>query len=505
MTREAFPRATLLGSVALVALMAAAGSAYAEDDASVEELRELIELQQRQIEMQNRTLERMSERLEQVEQEAGGLVVPPSVSEGGDITLPPPQPRNAELERLQAKVERLERAQASGASTVAPAQAVTAGDRPGTFKLPGTNTSVEISGYAKGDFIYDIDADTGDSFAASAIPPDGSPEDNGPSTRLHGRQTRITVATYTPSSFGEVKTFVQGDFFGTGGNERFSNSTSFRLRHAYGSLGPLLVGQTWTLFMPLASYPATVDFFGPAGIPFVRQGQVRYTQAVGDNLTIAASLENPETTARQLEADGSVSSIGENNSDLNVAIDRAPDVVAAIDYETEGGFNWRVAGVGRLLGLDDEGFDDEAFGWGVFTGGVIPVLGETPFGTGTNLVANFAYGDGIGRYIINSNFAGAIVEDGELETVTSWGFAGSINHNWSEKWSSNLVYGHYEVEDTLLPDDTEALDTFHINLFWSPVERVSLGIEYIYGLRSFADSDLDNDAQRVQFGAQFFF
>ena len=71
---------------------------------------------------------------------------------------------------------------------------------------------------------------------------------------------------------------MEGDFFGAAGNESVSNSNGLRVRHAYGTLGGLLAGQTWTTFSDVAAYPETVDFGGPVGVIFARQAQVRWTQ-----------------------------------------------------------------------------------------------------------------------------------------------------------------------------------------------------------------------------------
>ena len=46
--------------------------------------------------------------------------------------------------------------------------------------------------------------------------------------------------------------------------------------------------------MNLFAYPDTVDFFGPAGASFKRQGQVRLTYHDGPWL-FAVAAENPET------------------------------------------------------------------------------------------------------------------------------------------------------------------------------------------------------------------
>ena len=446
---------------------------------SQQEQRELMDKQQREIEAREQLIEEQRKQIEkQIE---------------------------AQNEKIEQQGERI---------VAAPAQAVTVGDQPGSLKIPGTNTSIKIGGYAKADFFYDVNSDTGDSFAASAIPADGTDEKEG-NFRAHSRQTRVNLETWTPiEPLGVVNTFIEGDFFGAGGNEVFSNSTSFRIRHAYGEFTRdnfgVLFGQTWTNFMPLASYPETVDFFGPAGIPFVRQGQARFTYTALDNLSISFSAENSELTAR----DGSVDSgniIGSDSpQDLQFGIDRIPDFTAAIEYlDEERGWDFKVSGVARLLGTESGGGapqDDEEFGWGVFAGGVVPIGELVPIFGEDALAVNFTYGDGVGRYILNGFAQDAFIDDdGEIDPIEAWSLAAGYTHFWTDTFRSNLVYGHYEVGDTFGDDDTERLQTIHANLIWSPTERVNLGLEWIGGLRSFEDSDLDNTAQRIQFGAQYFF
>lgn len=396
-----------------------------------------------------------------------------------------------------------------------PANVVTGGDKPGSFKLPGTDTSVKIGGYVKADAFYDVNADLGDSFTFSSIPADGTPaaEREG-NFRAHARQSRITLQSWTPTDMGEIHTYIEGDFFGTGGNEVFSNSTSFRLRHAYGEFGPLLTGQTWSNFMFLDSYPDTVDFFGPVGIPFIRQGQVRYTYRGIENLEIAGSLENSELTGNATDGAGNFLSLGggRRDDDLQFGIDTLPDFVGRVSYRGDL-FSANLSGVARLLDVDDGDdptatipADDEEFGWGILAAGVLNV-GQFAEGLGDDsLQVNFSYGDGVGRYIINGFGEDAHLNaDGSLDTIQTWGVAVGYTHYWTDALRSNVVYGHYEVDDTFAPDATESLDSIHANLMWAPFDQVQLGLEYIYGQRDFQDSALDNDGQRIHFAAQYFF
>ena len=443
----------LLSTTAMTVVLATAGLAHAQE----EELRRIIEQQQQQIEALEERFQRM---------------------ENDDWSA-------------REQIERIDRMREEDL-----ADTVTRGDHPGSFRLPGTDTSVRIGGYVKADLIYDIGPDVGDTFAASAIPADGSAEDrqNG-NFRAHARQTRLNFTSWTPTDIGEAMLFLEGDFFGTGGNEVFSNSTSFRLRHAFGEVGPILAGQTWTLFMPLTSYPETVDFFGPSGIPFIRQGQLRYTHQIDDAWSVAVSAENSELSARDFEGN----SVGSSRGDLRFGVDTLPDFVGAVSYDRDG-WHGRIAGVARLLDTEAAGSDDREFGWGLTASAVVPTFGDDSF------QANFTYGDGIGRYIINGFDQDAIIkENGNISTIRSWGLALGYTHHWSDRFRSNLVYGRYQVLDTEFATDTESLDTVHANLIWQPDPKLQFGVEYVFGNRRFDDGGLDNQAHRVQLAAQFLF
>jgi hypothetical protein len=475
-------RAVLLGSVAL-GLTAPAQAAGSADIEALERQMQILmqELQQLKAD-QNKQQEQIERQTDQIK---------------------------AQDELIEQQQEEIE-AQ-SQTVTPAPAQAVTGGDHPGTFKLPGSDTSIQIGGYVKGDLIYDVNEDLGDSFAASSIPADGSEADDREGVfRAHARQTRFNVTTFTPTDIGEIKTFIEGDFFGTGGNQVFSNSTSFRLRHAYGQVRgedlEVLFGQTWTAFMPLSSYPDTVDFFGPQGIPFIRQGQLRASYTGVENMRFEVSVENSELSGTA--EDGS--SLGsERSSDVNFGIDSIPDFVATAEYNRDG-WHFKVAGLLRRLEVDEDGDDattgdpdDTETGWGLFGGAVIPTFGDD------SLQLNVTYGEGVGRYLISGGGQDACLgADGKLDATEQLGIAAAYTRNWTPTVYSNVVYGHSEFDDDPCFDDAETferLQTVHVNTFWQPVDNARFGLEYIWGKASFEDGDLDNTASRIQMGAQFFF
>lgn len=371
-------------------------------------------------------------------------------------------------------------------------------------------TEVTVGGYVKGDFFYDTAEDVGDSFAASSIAVDDSPADSEDGQfRAHAKQSRLWFKTTTSTSRGDLKTHIEGDFLGAGGNETFSNSTTFRLRHAYGQLGGLLVGQTWTNFMSLHSYPDTVDFFGPAGMPFVRQAQVRYTFNASGKLAVAVSVENPELSARNdlgdklsSEGGGDLVTVG---ADGNAGRDTLPDFVVAAKYSSDA-VTVKVSGLLRQLQLEEAtnlatltAAGESELGWGVH-GSLSAPLGNDL------IMLNATYGEGIGRYLINGGSNDLFVDTaaGTVEAPAMLGVAGAYQHAWNDKTNSTLAVGFANNSDTFAATDIETLITAHLNLWYAPVDNARFGIEAIYGTMEQAGG-LEGDAVRIHFGAQYSF
>jgi len=461
----------------------------------------------------------------------------------------------SQIEALQNRLEQLEKQDGQReVRRIAPAQAVTGGDFPGSFKLPGSDTSYAIHGYAKVDAIYDLDSFLGDSAGLSGIPPDDTTADNrAPNFRMHAKQSRFNIQSRTPTEFGQLKTYIEGDFEGTGGNQFISNSNSFRLRHAYGQLGPVLGGQTWSTFMDVSALPETIDFGGPAGESFVRQAQIRWTHSFG-NLAVSAAIENPETDTRD-----------DNRSTPSnlFAIDNLPDFIGQVRWNDSWG-HLQASAVIREISVDDGGatngspgcgvagigpvgcdvsamqLEDDSLGWGVHFSGTVQTWGKDSAGFEVN------FGEGIGRYILNAAGSAADVDNAlgvttpgnpNVQTVGAWGALIWYQHWWQDNLRSTVVFGHSEVDNdcdvlnnaaaqgagvlgatqNVCGPLTEEIDSFHANLIWSPVPQVNIGVEFIWGHReiqgcattSASPSPItcpgDGSIRRIQLGMQYKF
>src|SRR6202162_5695939 len=150
------------------------------------------------------------------------------------------QDLKVQIEALQKKVGELEMKQETTEKKQAaavPDNVVTGGATKGSFKLPGSNTSVTLGGYVKLDAVFSnpsAGVDTkGDLFldptAIPVGPTAGHNERN--QDKFGARESRLFVKKNTPTSMGDLNTHVEFDFYGADGNESGSNSHNFGRRH----------------------------------------------------------------------------------------------------------------------------------------------------------------------------------------------------------------------------------------------------------------------------------
>jgi len=213
-----------------------------------------------------------------------------------------------EVKKLKAEVEAL-KARADEAEVKAK-DAVVAGDIPGSFRIPGSDVSIRLYGWAELNYIHDLKGDNSDvdySTFAPYIPLKGTADYRRKNRDyLTARTSRLGVEAGTPTKYGVLGVKIEGDFNneprtgnsaqnGTSGNvftQQATSSYNFRIRQAYGQVGGLLAGMTWSTFMDVDNYPETVDFNGPIGNTFIRQPQIRYTYGTPDYGNFTVALEN---------------------------------------------------------------------------------------------------------------------------------------------------------------------------------------------------------------------
>jgi len=145
------------------------------------------------------------------------------------------------------------------AAALLPAALVLVGSSPARAQAPADQKpQMDIYGFAMLDMGYDFkqnDPNWFDVVRPTKLP---SFEDQfGQDGRWYSsvRQTRFGLKSSLPTDMGALKTTFEFELFGTGVD---AGQTTFRLRHAYGELGHIGAGQTWSPFMDPDVFPNSV-------------------------------------------------------------------------------------------------------------------------------------------------------------------------------------------------------------------------------------------------------
>lgn len=407
------------------------------------------------------------------------------------------QALKAQIQALTNKVNELEQKQAMPAPAPTPAPVVQLQSNPKlpeSITIPGTKTSVKIGGYAKLDTIYDVGNVGGDFANFAAIPLDGSmPDARDGEFNMHARQTRLNFTTLTETSMGDLKTFVEGDFFGLNGEENVVNGHGFRLRHAYGEFMGIRAGQTWTNFMDMDVYPESLDYIGPVGLTLMRVPQFGYGDTI-DKFTYRFSFENPSTDAVGASGETVAPAVATYNK-----TERVPDFTLATKYADTWG-HIGLAGMLREFRAEDAVTlqEDTDMGWGLALSSKI----NLPFlGAKDNLKARVVYGDGIGRYIFDTRNQGATYNPVSQNIAAQEALGGhvALQHWWTDTLRTNIMGGYADIDTNAVAAATanEKIWSAHANLIWQPVPKYTFGLEYMHGERE-TKGNAEGSLDRIQ-------
>ena len=315
------------------------------------------------------------------------------------------------------------------------------------------------------------------------------------------RQTRFGVKSSTPTPFGDLNTRFEFELFGTGVD---AGQTTFRLRHAYGELGQFGAGQTWSPFMDIDVFPNSLEYWGPNGMVFFRNVQIRWTPLQSEHSRIAIALERPGASADQGVYSGRIELQGVKPR-FNW-----PDLSGHVRSMHDWGYV-QVAGIVRKIGWVDTNNDalhlgGSAIGWGV------NVSSNLKVGKSNVAKLQVVYGEGIENYMndapvdigIKNNFSNPVspIKGVALPVL---GIVAFLDHNWSDRFSTSIGYSMVNIDNSNAQNPAD----FHqghyalTNLLYHPIPRVTIGGEFEFGRRvNFTDGFNTND-YRMQFSFKY--
>jgi hypothetical protein len=308
------------------------------------------------------------------------------------------------------------------------------------------------------------------------------------------RQSSLGVRAALPTPLGELKTDLAFDLFGTDG------STSIHWLRAWAELGRWGVGQTDSNFMDLDAFPNVIDYWGPPGMVFLRNPQLRYTQAAGEGVAWAVSLEAPNSVIDT----GKLSQVDPSLGAGVTAHNRWPDLVGSLRVDGDWG-HVKTAAIVRQVGYQSTTTasgnpSGERTGYGLNLTGLLKVSARD------NLSWGLAAGRGIASYM---NDGGTDLAPGaslRAETVDSLGYFVYLGHAWNEKLTSSIGYSQHRQDNT----GGQAGNALHAgsyasaNLLYALTANVLLGGELLWGRRENKDGSAASDS-RFQFSTRVSF
>jgi hypothetical protein len=440
--------------------------------AAVEKLVRTIESQQKELEEQKRQIAELQRQVAALAGQPASVTTaagPPSPVTTAAVADP-------QLDHAPKRVPEL------------PADVVSAGDFPGSFKVPGSDAALKIGGLVRVNWVSSYDAIlVDDRFQTSAIPASGTVDaQRGGRVSVIASPSRFNFDLRTPTGVGHMRSFIEGDFAGSG--------NSLRLRHAYGQWRRVIFGQTWSTFSDPEAEPDGIDFEGLNAIVLFRQPQVRWSFPLASRVRMALALENPQPDLT--DATG---------------VNQVPDFVSRVRWEPKGGGHIQVAGLVRQLRGEPAGQANRilaAAGYGVSVSGRLPLK---IWDTRDQFLFQHNAGRGIGGYIADLRSLGG--QDGMFDPASGElrpldvlsGYLG-YEHWWADRFRSSLSAGIVRVNNL----DIQAGDALHvtgrssINFIWSPIPRLDLVTELLWGQRRNKDGSRGHAAQ-TQIGSTFRF
>ncbi len=451
-----------------------------------------INRQQNQLGSQSQALEAMQTRLDQLALDMGRERTPTDEQ----VNL------RESLATLQEKLD---------AIPEDPVSAMGQEDFPGALRIPGTDASMKIGGWVKAAFVKSFDPlESTDRFIVGSIPVGGASPGVEEESSLTANQSRLNLELREKTPVGDLRAFVEGDFAG--------NNDQFRLRHAYGQYANLLTGKTWSTFYDPQASPETVDFEGINGRTSLRQTQIRWFPNFGEDWNLQIAFEDPNSEVSEIVVVGSQDpddpgfnpNLGEEFQADGVS--DLPDFILSARRRWFNRWHLKTSFVLHQVRAqytqDPDLPTEDVLGWGASVSGSI----KSPwFDDRDNIKFQLIYGDGIARYINDTNSIGG--QDGvfkldgsDIKTLPIVAGFGSYQHWWGDALRSTFVASFVDIDNHDFQPDDAYKRTIRLsgNLFWSPTHRVDLGTELLWGKRENKNGDND-DAMQVQIATKFRF
>jgi nucleoside-specific outer membrane channel protein Tsx len=252
-------------------------------------------------------------------------------------------------------------------------------------------------------------------------------------------------------------------------------------------------------------FPNSLEYWGPTGMVFFRNVQLRWMPIKGDT-SFTLALERPGASADQGVYAGRI-----ELQDVKPRFP-LPDLSAAYKY----GANWgyvRAAGMLREMKWDDVNDDQldlsgSATGWGIN-------LSSNLNASKSDVVRlQFVFGEGIQNYMNDAPVDVGIVNQLQNpitpiagKALPIIGIVAFVDHTWNSMFTSTFGYSMTDIDNS----EAQAPNAYRRghyalgNVLYTPVPNVMLGGEFQWGRRENFSDGFHSDGVKLQFSFKYNF
>jgi hypothetical protein len=256
--------------------------------------------------------------------------------------------------------------------------------------------------------------------------------------------------------------------------------------------------------MDIGVFPDSVEYWGPNGMAFFRNVQVRWTPVEKGDSNVQIALERPGASA-----DGGVYA-GRIELANVVPHFKWPDLSGHVKYSRHWGYVQAAGIVRKMAWVDTGGGPLNLSGSAVGAG--VNVSSNLKFTKNDTAKLSFVYGHGIENYMND-----APIDVGAANNLSNrispikgvplpvLGVVAFVDHKWTSHYFTSAGYSMLNIENS----SAQAPSDFHqghyalANLLYRPVPTVTMGGEFQFGRRlNFVDNYSFND-YRLQFSFRY--
>jgi len=304
------------------------------------------------------------------------------------------------------------------------------------------------------------------------------------------RPSRFGFNTKQETPWGPLSTRFEFDLVGGGSNV---GETFFRVFNAYAEWNRFSFGKKNSVFMDGTIGPATVDFFGPSGMVWLRNVQISYQIIQKEKQEWKVGLENPSATS-DLGPFRQSFAYAEKLNNISFT-NKLPALTSHYRRNFLKG-HVQLGGVVKYISWFDrsatalENYSGRTWGYGAnLTGSFRPTknwkwVGALVFGKGIQNFLNDGSADvGVQRNLNNTvtPVRGAAIPFTSFMVGTEW--------NWNNKYRSTIAYSgvHNQTFSSQLNTAQKSGSYFTAAIFRNLFDQVHIGLEYQYASRKNTD------------------